>query len=232
MTWDPLTHTVGGSLTAPYLTVRENPLELGFRLNNKGDKSVRPVALSPVISGRPPAWFPNAISAFRIVLVPVFWVVSMAWLGGDSFSDRLPSLAVLLAIGGSDLLDGYLARRYDLASHAGVILDAVADRFAQLAVTGFFVFVDPRLPFWFFGLLVARDLFIGIGTWVALKGDRRGSLRHELHGKAASSIIFVLFVVLVAGGPTYAERALLFGSTIAVLVSTAGYAMSGSEPLD
>lgn len=183
----------------------------------------------PAAVGRrhPPAWLPNAISAGRIVLVPVFWIVANQSVDAAPFLQRMAPLAVLLTIGGSDLLDGYLACRYQLTSRTGVILDAVADRFAQLAIATFFVFVDPRLPQWFLGLLVGRDLLIGVGTWIALRRGGGDALRHEAHGKAASTVVFLLFVALVAGASEGLVGWLVIGSAVAVTASTVGYLVGG-----
>ena len=70
---------------------------------------------------------PNAISVIRIGMVPVFvWLL----LGSDS-----PAAAgwLLAVIGGTDWIDGFLARRLDQVSEIGKFLDPAADR---LAVAG------------------------------------------------------------------------------------------------
>jgi len=184
-------------------------------------------SLSSPTRHAPPSWLPNAISALRILLVPVFWIVALATMDQEADATRFAPLLILLAIGGSDVLDGYLARKYALTSRAGVILDAVADRFAQFVITAFYVFVDPRLPLWFLGILILRDLVIGVGSWIAVRKGLGDTLRHEAHGKLASLVVFSLFLGLLLPVPAIVTPWLLGGATLAVTVSTVGYIVLG-----
>ena len=104
---------------------------------------------------RVPRWLPNAISAARIALVPVWlalaWEARQAALLGNHPSPLGPQL-VLLAIGASDVIDGALARRFALTTNLGATLDAVADKIAQISTVTFLVLAGApaftALPFW------------------------------------------------------------------------------------
>ena len=177
-----------------------------------------------------PRWIPNFITCLRIVLIPVFVLVAFptAAIGApETLARRLGALAVLLAIGGSDLLDGYLARRHGLVSRVGIILDAVADKLAQLSLGAYFTFVDQQLPLWFFGLLLARDVLLGIGTYRLHSLGPDTSFEHRYHGKLASTLIFALLVMLTLG----ASGSLVVPTTIlcaaAVVFSTFDYVRRG-----
>ena len=175
----------------------------------------------------PPAWLPNAISGVRILLVPTFWVVAWPGTQADAIAGWAPAAIVLLLIGGSDLLDGALARRYGLTSRSGVVLDAAADRLAQLGVTAWFVFVDPRIPLWFLALLVGRDALIGVGSWLVVRGGHASVLRHAPHGKAATAVVFALSLSLVLPGLEALVPWALTAATGAILLSTGAYVVLG-----
>lgn len=70
---------------------------------------------------------PNLISALRLATVPV--LVWLAWSGADRAFSWL-----LLAAGGTDMLDGWLARKYGWVSKLGALLDSAADISIVLAV--------------------------------------------------------------------------------------------------
>ena len=70
---------------------------------------------------------PNAISLFRISLVPVF---AALYCAGKTEA----AMAVLLLSGMSDVLDGALARRLNMVTDLGKILDPVADKLMQTAM--------------------------------------------------------------------------------------------------
>lgn len=177
-----------------------------------------------------PRWIPNIITLLRIVLIPVFVVVALPTAAGAApsmLARRLGALAALLAIGGSDLLDGYLARKHNLVSKVGIVLDAVADKLAQISLGAYFTFVDQRLPLWFFGLLVLRDVLLGLGTYRLHALGPETSFEHRYHGKVASTLIFGLLVLLTLGS----HRSVIGPATLlcaaAVVFSTVDYVRSG-----
>ena len=180
-----------------------------------------------------PKWLPNAITVLRIVLLGVFWLL----MGGGAVSGgTVPdgprgfyALASLFGIGISDVLDGFIARRYGLASKAGVILDAGADKTAQLGITGYFVFFDPRLPFWFLALLILRDLATGLGVWVLVRFVPGAHLEHRVHGKAASALMFGLFLWVTLGAAATVKDVLVLTVSALVAVSTVVYVWDGAR---
>jgi len=98
---------------------------------------------------------PNVISAVRIATIPLFlWLL----LGADR-----PAAAgwTLLAIGGTDWVDGYLARRLDQVSELGKVLDPVADRLAIVAaVIG--GWIGGVIPWWVALLLMTREAAVAL----------------------------------------------------------------------
>jgi cardiolipin synthase len=134
---------------------------------------------------------PNALSALRLLLLPVFlWLV----LGPEE--DRL-AVGVLVLIGISDYLDGYLARRLNQGSRLGALLDPVADRLYILAaVVG--LGVREIIPLWLVLLLPARDVFL----WCLVPFLRtRGYSALPVHflGKAATAALIYAFPLLLLG---------------------------------
>jgi cardiolipin synthase (CMP-forming) len=179
---------------------------------------------------------PNAISILRVLLVPLG-----VWLAEDLRSTRLageaaPSTALallLLGLGLSDLLDGWLARRYGLATNVGATLDAVADKLAQFVFVSYFTFREipslTALPIWFFAVVFARDLVLAIGLAVArLRGDRV-STEHRVHGKISSLLLSFVILSLVFDVP---EAVTIIGcwiSAASIAISTAAYVAQGAR---
>jgi cardiolipin synthase (CMP-forming) len=101
---------------------------------------------------------PNIICILRIALV---WPIATA-LANREF---LPALAMFMVAGLSDLIDGYLAKRFNWTSELGKFLDPLADKL--LLVT---VFVQAAwlglAPWWLTSAVVARDVLIGSGAMV------------------------------------------------------------------
>lgn len=173
-----------------------------------------------------PAWVPNAISALRIALVPV-WV----WLAfgvratalGQGPIDRRALIGVLVALGLSDIVDGAIARHFKLTSNLGAMLDAVADKLAQVASVTFLVLLGSPgftpLPWWLWATLVVRDGVLAVGWWLIFRKHRFVAIEHRWHGKASS---LVLFGVIVAGTAELDPFVIVTGSALSVALIVPG----------
>lgn len=135
---------------------------------------------------------PNLVSFLRILLVPLFVWLAVA-------RDDFTAAALLLGlIGGTDWIDGYLARRLRQVSEIGKVLDPLADRLAVAAavVVGW---VTGVLPWPVAALLVGRESVVALGA-LALAG--RG-MRIEVRrmGKVATFGLYfaIPFFYMYAG---------------------------------
>jgi cardiolipin synthase len=183
-----------------------------------------------------PGWLPNAISVLRIALVPVFLLIAAEAQAAPAGAEALPplrraALGVLIVIGLSDVIDGWLARRFQLETPLGASLDALADKLAQVGLLVFFAFVPGAafepVPAWFVWLILGHDLLLGCG-WLAIR-QRLGRVVvvHRAHGKLASLLVFGLLLAVTAGVP-----AAWFANGVAVValvvsLSTLAYFVDG-----
>jgi cardiolipin synthase (CMP-forming) len=133
---------------------------------------------------------PNALSAARLLGVPVFlWAI---------LTERDGLALVLLFLAGlTDYLDGKIARKYDLVSRVGQLLDPVADRL-YIVSTLLGLAWREIIPWWLVGVLFARELFMGV---VVLIAKRHGWLGLPVHfaGKAATFNLLYAFPLLLLG---------------------------------
>lgn len=126
---------------------------------------------------------PNLISAVRIAAVPVFlWLL----LGQD---DPAAAGWLLGAIGATDWVDGFLARRFDQISEVGEFLDPLADRLAvAAAVIG--GWVSGALPWPVAGAIVIREAVVSVGG-LLLAARARAKLEVRFLGKVATLGLYV-----------------------------------------
>ena len=103
---------------------------------------------------------PNIVSALRLLAAPF-----AAWLileGHDT-----ASLLVFALAGGSDAVDGFIARHWGVASSVGAWLDPVADKLLMLfCFTA--LFAVHAAPVWLVFLVIARDVAIAAG-WLLIR---------------------------------------------------------------
>jgi len=185
-------------------------------------------------SGPPPAqtlrgqalnpWtIPNAVGYIRLALVPVFLALALG--SGDG---RVAAASITYAvIGGTDYLDGMLARVTGQYSRLGALLDPLVDR--MLVISGAVVcWHFELLPRWALGLLAGRELFMLVFTEVGL---RRGlDLKINMLGRwAVWPTMFAPFLAMVS--VTWVADALLYLGLAMTLGATAMYVREGMHQM-
>jgi len=102
---------------------------------------------------------PNFITIGRILLVPVIvWAIASGQM--------LVAFLVFLLAGVSDAVDGFLAKRFGMASELGAFLDPLADK-ALLVSIYVALGIADALPQWLVILVVSRDILIIGGIMVS-----------------------------------------------------------------
>ena len=104
-----------------------------------------------------PAQIPNAITIARMVVaLPLLWLLAQ-----EQFEQ---ALVLALVAGASDVLDGFLAKRFGWQSVLGGILDPIADKLL-LSVCFFGLWWSEHLPTWLVATILLRDLTVGLGAF-------------------------------------------------------------------
>jgi cardiolipin synthase len=143
---------------------------------------------------------PNMISFFRILLIPVF-----AWAYLKDY--MIFALVIIVLSGVSDTVDGRIARKYNMISDFGKMLDPIADKLTQmvLAVLMFLRFHGSdnewmRAFAWVFLLFIAKEVLLLLFALVVLLMGKR-PMAAEIWGKAATVAFYVVMAILFLAGP-------------------------------
>ncbi len=107
---------------------------------------------------------PNALSLLRLALVPVFCAV---YFGGGQYAHYWAGGVYALATF-TDFLDGYIARKYDLISRLGRVLDPLADKLMAFTVLVSLV-IKGLIPWWAAAIYFFKEAFMGIGALLQYK---------------------------------------------------------------
>lgn len=138
-----------------------------------------------------PLNIPNFISLIRLILVPVFaWVFFLP----DPNAHRWAALVYTLAFA-SDIADGYIARRFDMVTKLGRVLDPLADKLMTLTVI-VCVTVDGIIPLWAVVVFFCKELVMGIGGLLMLRRTQDVIAANWL-GKASTGVFFAVLASLV-----------------------------------
>ncbi|MGB3302066.1 MAG: CDP-diacylglycerol--glycerol-3-phosphate 3-phosphatidyltransferase [Gordonia sp. (in: high G+C Gram-positive bacteria)] len=163
----------------------------------------------------------NALTVFRIVLVPVFVVVMFAD-GGDSTGWRIAAFVIFVVAAVTDQLDGKLARQLNLVTDFGKMADPIADK-ALIGAALLSLSILGLLPWWVTVVILVREIGVtALRFWVLRYGiipaSRGGKLKTLLQ-----SVAIGLFVLPLTGAWHVAAWVLMIAAVVATIVTGLDY---------
>lgn len=169
---------------------------------------------------------PNILSVFRIFLIPV-----IVWLycGRGNYWQ---AAGVLALSGATDIADGWIARRFDMVSGLGKVLDPIADKLTQAAVLGCLLTRFASM-WWLLGALVVKETFMAVMGVVVIR--RTGTVYSAAwHGKLAACILYgVIFIHIICFDlPVQISVGLVLAGMAAMLVSLGLYVRQNIERIN
>lgn len=135
---------------------------------------------------------PNLLSLFRLLLIPVYIII---YLKADSQSDRILAASILAVSCLTDMIDGKIARHFNMISNVGKVLDPFADKLTQFSLIVCLISRYKTLLY-LVPLFVLKESFQLIAGGISIKKGRmlKGA---QLTGKICTTILFVSLTVLV-----------------------------------
>ena len=139
---------------------------------------------------------PNALSIFRIILIPIF--LYLIFIHG--VEEKIWALVVFVVASLTDLLDGWSARKLGQVTSLGKFLDPMADKFLVISALIAFVILDPLIPVWMILIIIFRDILLTVMRYLAIR--RKSILKTTRIGKIKTafqmiSIIIIIMVLIV-----------------------------------
>ena len=164
---------------------------------------------------------PNLLAYTRLILTPV--VMGLILASGDDMALRITAAVVFVVAALTDLADGYLARRWRIATTLGAFLDTVADK---VLVTGALLALTQigTVSSWIAFIIIGREIAImGLRSVAALDSS---TVPPSIWGKWKATIQFVAitFAILLLDvelGPFRLDQWLM-GIAVVVTVLSAG----------
>jgi cardiolipin synthase len=136
---------------------------------------------------------PNILCYIRFLLIPFFVIL---YLKADDPKEYLRAAAVVLASGITDFLDGFIARKFNLITELGKIIDPLADKLTQASLI-FVLVVKIKWMFLLLILFVIMQLFLLVAGLVMLKKGTKLS-GAKWFGKVSTTVFYAVMLVLVS----------------------------------
>lgn len=139
---------------------------------------------------------PNWLCFLRIALIPVFSVLFIK-------EYYIAAFITMMVAAATDLLDGKIARKYDMVSNLGKILDPIADKLSQIAIVIILLYkfwnTVPTLKYVLFLFIFKELLMVAGGALLMAKGMR--PVAAEFWGKLATTVFYIFMILIIAIGP-------------------------------
>lgn len=135
---------------------------------------------------------PNILSLFRLLLIPVYIII---YVNARNSPDYYLAAGILAVSCLTDLIDGKIARHFNMISTVGKILDPLADKATQFTLILCLAMKHPIL--WYLvGLFVVKESFQLIAGGINLRKGKmlKGAL---LSGKICTTVLFLSLIILV-----------------------------------
>ena len=157
-----------------------------------------------------------ALALLRLALVPV--MAYFAWSG--EYAIALP---IFLVAALSDLVDGYIARRFKLVSKLGAALDPVADKLNMFVATVLLAW-QGLIPIWLAVAIIGRDIIIVVGALAYRIARGHLEIKPTRLSKVNTFIEFAVLLLVMAAAAGWIDATawmpLLFGVVFITVVAS------------
>ncbi len=135
---------------------------------------------------------PNKLTMFRVILIPFFVVFLLVDI---TPVDKWIALAVFIIASLTDMLDGKIARKYNLVTNFGKFMDPLADKLLVCSALVCLVAVD-RIPAWMVIVIIAREFIISGFRLVA--SDNGVVIAASYWGKFKTTFQIIMICLMIA----------------------------------
>ena len=140
---------------------------------------------------------PNKLTVLRVCMIP-FFVVMLLLNGGENQTYRYIAAAIFIVASLTDMLDGKIARKYNLVTNFGKFMDPLADKL--LVCSALICLVDlKQLPAWLVIVIISREFIISGFRLVA--SDNGIVIAASYWGKFKTTFQMISVILLIVRIP-------------------------------
>ena len=165
---------------------------------------------------------PNKLTMLRIILIPVFMGVHYWGFPGADYI----ALAIFIIASLTDLLDGKIARKYNLVTDFGKFADPLADKMLVTAAMLWFVEIG-QMPAWALLIVVVREFAVSGLRMIA--SDKGRVIAAGWSGKVKTASTMVCIVLMFLPIPSIVNTICVWVITLTTLYSGVEYFMKNKD---
>ncbi|MCI9147447.1 MAG: CDP-diacylglycerol--glycerol-3-phosphate 3-phosphatidyltransferase [Hungatella sp.] len=143
---------------------------------------------------------PNKLTVLRVLLIP-FFVAALLWEHGENQMLRYGAAAIFIVASLTDLLDGKIARKYNLVTNFGKFMDPLADKLLVCAALICLIELG-EIPAWMVIVIISREFIISGFRLVA--SDNGVVIAASYWGKFKTTFQMAAVILLIIGNESLA----------------------------
>lgn len=141
---------------------------------------------------------PNKLTIFRVILIVPFVIALLGgdagWFGSNMLIPEIVALAIFIIASLTDLIDGKIARKYNMVTNFGKFMDPLADKLLVSAALIALVAMG-RIPAWVVIIIISREFIISGFRLVA--ADNRVVIAASYWGKFKTTFQMVMVCLMI-----------------------------------
>ena len=171
---------------------------------------------------------PNKLTVARVIMIPFFVLFLLTGLGGAA--SKWIALAIFIIASLTDLLDGHIARKYNLVTNFGKFMDPLADKLLVCAAMICLVEMG-RLPAWIVIVIISREFIISGFRLIA--SDNGRVIAASYWGKFKTTFQMLMICLMIADIAQIAvvTAAVMWIALVLTVVSLVDYLVKNKDVL-
>ena len=169
---------------------------------------------------------PNKLTLFRVILIPFFVVFMLVNVTGNA--DKWIALTIFIIASLTDLLDGKIARKYNLITDFGKFMDPLADKLLVCSALICLVSLN-RIPAWIVIIIIAREFIISGFRLIAADNGRVIAASYWGKFKTTFQMIMVILMIADISQLFILTQIIMYVALILTVVSLVDYLVKNKD---
>ena len=169
---------------------------------------------------------PNKLTLFRVILIPFFVVFMLINVTGNA--DKWIALIIFIIASLTDLLDGKIARKYNLITDFGKFMDPLADKLLVCSALICLVSLN-RIPAWIVIIIIAREFIISGFRLIAADNGRVIAASYWGKFKTTFQMIIVILMIADISQLFILTQIIMYVALILTVVSLVDYLVKNKD---
>ncbi|HJA30119.1 MAG: CDP-diacylglycerol--glycerol-3-phosphate 3-phosphatidyltransferase [Clostridiales bacterium] len=171
---------------------------------------------------------PNKLTIARVIMIPFFVLFMLTGLGGAA--SKWIALAIFIIASLTDLLDGHIARKYNLVTNFGKFMDPLADKL--LVCSAMICLVEMgKLPAWIVIVIISREFIISGFRLIASDNGRVIAASYWGKFKTTFQMLMICLMIADISALSAVTAAVMWIALILTVVSLVDYLVKNRDVL-